>query len=189
MNVISFVDYLKNFGTLSTPLTESLLAVVSINQYPKKTILLKKKSICNSLYFLEKGLAKIYTEEDDKLITNDIVVDGELLVAFSSFISRKPSLETIELLEDSIIASVNYDRLQELYQKFPELERIGRLIAEHHYNALAIKLHQLRFSTTTQRYYYLLERKPEIIKRTPLGVIASYLGMSIENLSRVRSKL
>jgi CRP-like cAMP-binding protein len=140
------------------------------------------------LYFIEKGLARNYFIEDDKELTDDIIIDGELLVAFSSFVSRKPSNEQIELLEDSILYAIHYQDLQELYRQYPIMDRVGRLVAEHHYMSLASQAYLLKFSNSETRYRRLVERKPTIILRAPIGIIASYLGMKIETLSRIRSK-
>jgi uncharacterized lipoprotein YddW (UPF0748 family) len=68
------------------------------------------------------------------------------------------------------------------------MERTGRMIAEHYYNSLTAKNYRLKFSNTTERYEQLFNTKIEIVKRVPIGIIASYLGMSIETLSRIRSK-
>ncbi|HUM52624.1 MAG TPA: Crp/Fnr family transcriptional regulator [Chitinophagales bacterium] len=185
---ISFITFLQQFGELPTDLVDSIEQVVRKMEFPKKHILVKKGSVCNYLYFMEKGLARNFFEEVDKELTNDIVLEGELLVSFSSFISRTASLETIELLEDSVLLAIHYDDLQTLYNTFPIMERIGRMIAEHHYNSLAMKSYRLKFSNSSERYQYLFENKIEIVKRAPLGIIASYLGMTIENLSRIRGK-
>ncbi|HND46032.1 MAG TPA: Crp/Fnr family transcriptional regulator, partial [Chitinophagales bacterium] len=99
-----------------------------------------------------------------------------------------PSSENIELLEDSVLQGISFDNLQLLYKKYPELERIGRLVAEHHYNSLAAQTHRLRFYTSAERYNYFYKSKFELVQRVPLGIIASYLGMTLENLSRIRSK-
>lgn len=184
----SLTEYLDKFGHLSLELIQALENKITISALSKKTVLLKAGKVCDYLYFIEKGMARNYSEEGNKTYINDIVLEGELLVSFASFVSRKPSLESIDLLEDCTLSCLHFDDLQELYRQFPELERIGRLIAEYHYNSLAIKTHQLRFYSSTQRYQYLFDTKIEIIKRAPIGVIASYLGMTIENLSRIRNK-
>ncbi len=184
----SFTEYLAKFGNLSPELIQSIDKKIKVSVFAKKTILLKAGKVCEYLYFIEKGMARNFSEEGDKIFTNDIVLEGEILVSFASFVSKKPSVESIELLEDSTLSCLHYEDLQDLYTDFPELERIGRKIAEYHYNSLAIKTHQLRFYSSTQRYQYLFDTKIEIIKRAPLGIIASYLGMTIENLSRIRNK-
>lgn len=185
---LSFISFLEQFGALPEDVSTAIERVMQSMEFPKKHILLKKGKVCNYLYFIQKGLARNYFEEENKELTNDIVLEGEILVSFSSFISRKPSIETIELLEDSILLAIHYDDLQNLYQQFPTMERFGRMIAEHHYNSLAMKSYRLKFSNSSERYQYLFENKIEIVKRVPIGIIASYLGMSIETLSRIRSK-
>jgi len=185
---LSFISFLEQFGALPEDVSTAIERVMQSMEFPKKHILLKKGKVCNYLYFIQKGLARNYFEEENKELTNDIVLEGEILVSFSSFISRKPSIETIELLEDSILLAIHYDDLQNLYQQFPMMERFGRMIAEHHYNSLAMKSYRLKFSNSSERYQYLFENKIEIVKRVPIGIIASYLGMSIETLSRIRSK-
>jgi CRP-like cAMP-binding protein len=185
---LSFISFLEQFGDLPNGLVIAIEQVLQKMEFPKKHILLKKGKVCNHLYFIEKGLARNFFEEEDKELTNDIVLEGELLVSFSSFISREPSVETIELLEDSVLFAIHYSDLQKLYKNFPVMEHIGRMIAEHHYNTLAMKSYRLKFSNSTERYQYLFEHKIEIVKRVPIGIIASYLGMSIETLSRIRSK-
>jgi len=185
---LSVISFLSQF----TELTENaILAIenkVQKMELPKKHILLKKGKVCNYFYFVEKGLARNFFEEDGRELTNDIVLEGELLISFSSFISRQPSMETIELLEDSVLYAIHYDDLQQLYKTYPALEHTGRMIAEHYYNSLSTKNYRLKFSNTTERYEHLFNTKIEIVKRVPIGIIASYLGMSIETLSRIRSK-
>ncbi|HPH87625.1 MAG TPA: Crp/Fnr family transcriptional regulator [Chitinophagales bacterium] len=184
----TFINFLKQFGELPDIVVAAIDTKVQRMELPKKHILLKKGKVCNFLYFIEKGLARNFFEEDNKELTNDIILEGEILVSFSSFISRKPSLETIELLEDGVLCAIHYDNLQNLYQQFPIMERTGRMIAEHHYNSLAMKSYRLKFSNSSERYQYLFDNKIEIVKRVPIGIIASYLGMSIETLSRIRGK-
>ena len=184
----TFINFLKQFGELPDIVVAAIDTKVQRMELPKKHILLKKGKVCNFLYFIEKGLARNFFEEDNKELTNDIILEGEILVSFSSFIYRKPSLETIELLEDGVLCAIHYDDLQNLYQQFPIMERTGRMIAEHHYNSLAMKSYRLKFSNSSERYQYLFDNKIEIVKRVPIGIIASYLGMSIETLSRIRGK-
>lgn len=186
---ISFISFLSQFGTLPEEVIEAIESKMQRLEFAKKHILLKKGKVCNHLYFIEKGLARNYFEEDDKELTNDIVLEGELLVSFASFISRQPSMDTIELLEDSVLYAIHYEDLQRLYEQFPVMERMGRLIAEHYYNSLAAKNYRLKFNNTTERYEHLFKTKIEIVRRVPIGIIASYLGMSIETLSRIRSKM
>ena len=184
----SFIGLLKQFGPISDEAAAAFTEQIEIFTYPKKTIILKKGKVCSYLCYIEKGLAHLYSEEGKKMFTNDIVKNGEILTSFTSFVSEQPSSENIELLEDSVLQGISFENLQLLYKKYPELERIGRLVAEHHYNSLASQTHRLRFFTSAERYSYFYNTKLELVQRVPLGIIASYLGMTLENLSRIRNK-
>lgn len=188
MQALSFINTLKKFENLSQEVEEEVSSKIHIEKYPKRTLLLSPGEVCDKLYFIENGLARMYYSVNSKDYTTDIVIDNEFLVDFASFVSQQPSNQYIELLEDCTIHYIQYNDLQELYIKYPIMERIGRLIAEYHYNSVSSHSYQLKFYTTSERYQFLFDRKIEIIRRAPLGVIASYLGMSIENLSRIRRK-
>lgn len=184
----ALISFLQKFGKLPDEMAAAIEKQVEIQHLPKKTILHKAGRVCDQLWFLEKGLARNFSEEGEKEYTIDIVIDGELLTSFASFVSRVAATESIELLEDSTLYYISYKDLQALYIKFPLLERTGRLIAELRYISLASQTHRLRTMSSADRYNYLFENKAEIVKRTPIGVIASYLGMTIETLSRIRGK-
>ena len=183
-----FTVFLTRFEELPEDLIAAFERKIQRIELPKKTQLLKKGKICHSLYYIEKGLARNFYEEDNKEQTCDIALNGEMLVSFASFISQQPSMEIIELLEDSVLYSLHYEDLQQLYHDFPVMERLGRRMAEYYYNSLSTKNYQLKFNNTTERYMQLFNSKIEIIRRVPIGIIESYLGMSMETLSRIRSK-
>lgn len=189
MSASSFISKLNQFVQLPEEVELDILACVKKGNFHKRSFLLKPGQICEHFYFVEKGLARTFFISEGKEYTTDIFIDGEFLGEFSSFFSRTPSQQHIEMLEDSTLYYMNYDDLQALYSKHTIMERIGRLIAEHHYKSLSAHTYLLKFNTTAERYEHLFERKIEIIRRAPLGVIASYLGMSIENLSRIRRRV
>lgn len=177
------------FVELPEAVIEDLLNKTHRKKYPKRTILLEPGQVCEHFYFIDKGLARTYFINGSKELTTDIFIDNEFLGEFSSFFYQEPSRQYIELLEDSELYYMNYVDLQSLYKKYNIMERVGRLIAEHHYKSLSAHTYSLKFNTTSERYKQLFNRKLEVIKRIPIGIIASYLGMSIENLSRIRGKI
>jgi len=185
---ISIYTFLEKFEIPDKEVIEDFGKHLSRVELPRKTLLLKAGKVCDHLYFMEKGLARNFCKEGDKDITNDIYIDSDLLTSLSSFISRKPSWDNIELLEDSLLYSIHYDDLQLMYRKHPVLERIGRMITESYYISLSAQTYRLKFSSSSERYEALYNRKTEIIRRAPIGMIASYLGMTIETLSRIRGK-
>jgi CRP-like cAMP-binding protein len=183
-----FISFLQRFHELPPEAVEYIQSLTIRKELPRKTLLLKIGNTCDYLYYIEKGLARNFYKAKDKEYTTDIAMDGKLITSFASFTSRKPSVESIELLEDSILYGISYSDLQLIYSAYPIMERIGRLIAEYHYNSLAAHTYMLKFSSSAERYENLFHNKLELVKRAPIGIIASYLGMTIETLSRIRSR-
>jgi CRP-like cAMP-binding protein len=93
------------------------------------------------------------------------------------------------VLEDCELIQIPYSHLQQLYNDFPETERIGRILTENYYVKLEGRLMSLQFTSAKERYELLMTNNPSIIQRAPLGYIASYLGITQETLSRIRAKL
>ena len=113
---------------------------------------------------------------------------GAIIVSVYSFFSRKPSFENIEVLEDSIVQSINWDQLQYLYKHYPEFNLIGRIITEQYYIKSEERVINLQTLDAKQRYDQLLLDHPGILQKASLGQIASYLSIKQETLSRIRAK-
>jgi CRP/FNR family transcriptional regulator, anaerobic regulatory protein len=188
MDKSSLISYLSKFDKIHPDLEKEVLDRCVFVQQPKKFLVHEAGKICDQFYFMIKGAARCFMYSEGKDVTTDIIIDGELFIAFASFISRQPSHESIELLEDSTYVILSYSDLQYLYEKHPQMNKIGRLIAEHNYVSKSLHAHLLRVASSLERYEHLLRQKPEIIQRISLGIIASYLGMSLENLSRIRKQ-
>lgn len=184
----SMVKYFERFGRFSPELTDHISQKVINLSVTKRNHILLAGKVCDYLYYIHKGAVRYYIEHDEKDLTTDISIDGELVTSFSSFVSRMPSRENIEVIEDAELYGIHYNDLQEVYKNFPEMNTIGRLIAEKHYISLTEHTYIVKYGSTAERYEYLIKHKPELIKKVPLGMIASYLGMTLETLSRVRKK-
>jgi CRP-like cAMP-binding protein len=182
------IRYFENFGKLSPQVIDFITCRVFYHHAEKKSQILHAGQVCDYLYFIEKGTVRNYIEHDDKDLTTDISIDGELVTSFSSFVSRKPSRENIEVIEDADLHGIHYNDLQEIYSNFPEMNVLGRLIAEKHYISLTEHTYIIKYGSTNERYEYLMKYKPKLLQKAPLRMIASYLGMTQETLSRVRKK-
>lgn len=93
------------------------------------------------------------------------------------------------MLEGSILWAITKERLTELFNQYHEIERLVRIAYEKYYIRLEERFVNAQFKTASERYESLLQHSPHILERVPLGYIASYLGISPETLSRIRSKL
>ncbi|GAA0880541.1 Crp/Fnr family transcriptional regulator [Algoriphagus jejuensis] len=145
--------------------------------------------VCSYLYFVRSGSARSFYVKDNKDITVSFTLEGEFTTAMHSFISRKPSYENIEVMEKSVIARISHESLLNLFENHHGLERTYRLILEQYYIMLEEQLIFVKFKSAMDRYLDLMENRPKIIHKASVGQIASYLDMSIETLSRIRSKI
>ncbi|HJP63244.1 MAG TPA: Crp/Fnr family transcriptional regulator [Mucilaginibacter sp.] len=184
-----FFQVTSQFTHLSTDAKEALASIAKKLELPKGHILVKENTVCNNLYFVEEGLTRTYYYKDGKDITDWISPENTFAVSILSLISRKPDRRIIELLEPCILYSFPYDKLEELYSKFHEIEKLGRLLISSGLVQLQQKFDDMHFTTAAQRYQTLMETNPSFLLRVPLGIIASYLGMTQETLSRIRSQV
>jgi hypothetical protein len=114
--------------------------------------------------------------------------EGDLIISVESFYQQKPSYESIQALEDCTLISQQYNELQEMYKRFLELNFIARVLTEKYYNLSEQRLYSIRMLRASERYKFLLDNYPELIQRVPSKYLASYLSVTEETLSRIKSK-
>ncbi|AOW19772.1 Crp/Fnr family transcriptional regulator [Urechidicola croceus] len=141
-------------------------------------------------YFVVKGCLKAYYI-DDKGHRHIIqfAIENWWVGDFEAFYNNVPSRLYIETLEDSILLSIHYDKLQELFKVAPIFERYFRLLTTNAFIAQRKRILSSLEKNTKERYVEFCESYPNIEDRVPNYHIANYLGVSAESLSRVRSKL
>jgi CRP-like cAMP-binding protein len=98
-------------------------------------------------------------------------------------------VENIQLLEGSVLWSISKQRFSKLLDDYPDVERLLRIAYETYYIRLEERFVNAQFKTAAQRYEGLLQQSPHILERVTLGQVASYLGISQETLSRIRSRI
>jgi CRP-like cAMP-binding protein len=101
---------------------------------------------------------------------------------------NEPAEECIQAIEDCELVAMHYDAMQEMYERFPEMNRVGRMLLEQYYAASEERVYICRIPGAQQRYKHFLDSRPELANRIPLKYVASYLGITLETLSRLRAK-
>lgn len=184
----SLFGHINQYCQLSEAAIQSLGKVLEKIALPKNAYLVTEGKVCNHVYFLEHGCLRGYYNLDGKEISHWFGFENNFVTSFYSFITRKPSIENIQLIEDSVLWAITYDKLQSLYDTHPDIERLGRIMNERYYVMLEERFVSNHFKEARERYENLLTNAPHIVQRIPLGYIASYLGISQETLSRIRNK-
>ena len=126
---------------------------------------------------------------DGKEITPWFAFENDFVTSSHSFITGQPAAENVQLLEGSVLWSISKENLTGLFNQYQEIERLVRIAYEKYYIRLEERFVKSQFKTAAELYENLLQRAPHILERVPLGMIASYLGVSQETLSRIRSRL
>jgi CRP-like cAMP-binding protein len=187
--VNAFINAVSAISPLSEQSLTALAHLAIRQELPKGSQLVKENTVCERVYFIEKGLARTYYYKDGKDVTDWLGAEGAIVGSIVSFLTQKPGRRVVELLEPSIVWSVTFKGLELLYARYHEIERLGRMLANTGIILLQERFDHLHFSTALERYEKLLADNPSFVQRVPLGMIASYLGISQETLSRIRAQV
>ncbi len=182
-------NYISNIHPISEEITRELDRCFEIIEVPKREFLLREGETCDYLYVVLSGLLRMYYVKDSEEICSLFIEEKYLFHSPHSFYRRKRGYEYIETLEPCKLARIHYDKLQQLYTSYPELNFIGRVITENYFVKSEERLYLLRKQTAEERYVYFSDRYPTLLQRVPLKYIASYLGLTLETLSRIRNKI
>lgn len=183
-----FFQTLNQFVKLSSESTAALGDILKPFDLPKGYLLLKEDTVCNYIYYIEKGLTRTFYYKDGKDVTDWISLEKTFACSVVSYITRRTDIRNIELLEDSILWGIHYNDIEQLYRLHHDIERFGRLVVSDGLVKLQQRFDDLHFATAGERYHKLLSTNPSVIQRVPLGMIASFLGITQETLSRIRAQ-
>jgi len=184
---------LKNYITQYAEVPEEQLNTF-FSKFKSKTtkrneILLEAGGICRHMYFVNKGCLRVYLiDENGRESTRFLVPEGRFGTAFPSFILQEPSKAAIQSIEPSEILFLTYKDFRELPDILPGWEEIYRINLEKDYIDSIKRIESLITMGARERYAILIENNPGLIQRLPSKIIADYLGISQETLSRLKSK-
>lgn len=178
--------YFSKYNSLSKEAEKAITELSKTITVKKNTDLQPIGHTCKTIYFINKGVARIYYFKDGVDITESFAFDNNIIARVESLFTGKPSRKAIQILEDAEIVAINSTQLFKLYDKFPEIERLFRLIFESAYVDTVNRIEGLQFHTAEERYNSLLKDAPDVLKRVPLKYVASYLGITQVSLSRIR---
>lgn len=170
------------------PLFTDFEKVMHSKTFKKGDILHREGTVCNDIYFVEKGILRTFYFKDGKDITAHFALENGTTTAIDSFIQRKRSRYTIEVLEDTEAITISHADLHQLLEEKPQHEKYVRIFLEQIYIDLAERIEDLLFHSAKERYSKLITRSPDLLQRVNLSHIASFIGITQETLSRIRAQ-
>ena len=186
MNVLQ--QKITDISPLSMESMDSFLSAWKYWHVAKDHLLLREHSVSDYIYFIQKGIARIYYYKNNKEITEWIALDGQFFLSITSFFQRIPSHLIIQTVELSEVFGIHHDDFMKLADKYHDIERLLRKMVTSSLMLSQLRMDSIQFESAQQRYERLLQTTPQIVQRVPLTYIASFLGITLETLSRIRSQ-
>ncbi len=182
-------NFLQNKIALSVEEESMVESCFHFRRAAKNEMLLLKGKVATQLFFVISGCLRIYlTDENLNEFTRFLIFEGTFGTAFPSFILQQPSVAAIQCLEASEMLTLSHEDRKLLYKNIPAWESMDRKGLELDYIESIQRVESLISMDAASRYQLLLERNAKMVLRLPSRIIADYLGISTETLSRLKSK-
>ena len=192
MNIIETTEnifaHFEKFIEISENLKSELSNRIMPITFEKGELVLDANNICTKSYFINKGILRTYFLKDGKEISEYFCGMNEWVNSPKSFIQREKDIYYIDAIEKTQAYFINVNDLVYLFDNFPEMERYARLSMGSVFGHLMERIASMRFTSAKERYNHFCETYSEIYPNIPLGMVASYLGITQETLSRIRAK-
>ena len=184
------LEYITQYVQLTPDEESALLSKIKVKKFLKGQFVVQNGEICKYENFVLSGcLRSFYIDNDGLEHVIMFAVENWWTADLGSFITQKPSDLNVQCLENSEIIQIHYNDLQKLYFEIPKLERFFRIIIQKAFVAAQKRIVSNFSMDATDRYIQFREQYHDIEQRVPQYMIASYLGITKEFLSKIRNKL
>lgn len=175
------------FTSLPPECQQDFMDNSTVQPFEKGDVVVREGQYSKKAYFILQGCSRSYYMKDGKDVSDWFAFEGEFVSPIVSFFSDKPNPHYIEFLEDSLAIEFTKDTVDMLSKKYRNFERIITSTVTETMLNLCERLYYTQFTKAEERYEHLLSIHPDITNRISLTHIASYLGITLETLSRIRS--
>ncbi|MCP9751157.1 Crp/Fnr family transcriptional regulator [Ferruginibacter sp. HRS2-29] len=186
------LELITNFFNQIHPLTDDLIRELATHTFPlsveKGKLLVKPSEENKFFYFIVKGVVRSFIRQDAKEITTWINIENSIVSSIRNLGIKTWSGEYLQTLEACDLIAIPADALQRVYDTYPEANFYGRIIIEDCYRSSEERAYISRIPSALKRLKHFENTHGFLLNRIPLKYIASYLGITLETLSRLRAK-
>ena len=177
----------RRYSTMTHEELDVLEKVLVPMKFQKGEMILSEGQVCTNIYWIAKGLVRQFYYKNGKELTEYMATENHICMCIESLFKEEPTRLQIVALEPTILFALPKDALEQASIKSVNIQMLYRKILEESLILSQIHADMLRFESAQDRYVKLVKSKPQLVLRAPLVFIASYLQMTPETLSRVRT--
>jgi CRP-like cAMP-binding protein len=178
----------RRYSTMTHEELDMLESILVAKRFAKNEKILSEGETCENIYWIVKGLVRQYYYKNGKELTEYMATENTIVMCIESLFGEQPSRLQIMAIEPTILYCLPKARLEAVAMKSVNIQILYRKILEESLILSQIHADMLRFESAIDRYQKLVKRSPQLVLRAPLVYIASYLQMTPETLSRVRTQ-
>jgi CRP-like cAMP-binding protein len=181
-------EFLSYIYPLSPPCIEYLSKAVKSRSVSKNEVVLAIGDVNHNLYFIKTGALYCYYFVKDKTVCDWFFWENETVVSIGSYYDQVPSEDCIVVLEDAELYYITKDQYDYICKTFLEFNFIARVLLEKYLKEFHSHARLIRKQEAAERFRLAFERNPAMMNRIPVGLLATWLNMEPETLSRLRGK-
>ncbi len=190
MNIAPLLNSISKYISLTDKEIEYLESKVFVRKYLKGQYIVQQGDVCKYECYVLSGCTKtFYVDQEGQEHIIMFSIEDWWTSDMGSFISQTPADFNVQCLENSELIMISHDVVDDLYREIPKLERFFRKIVERAFVASQKRIVRNFSLTAKEQYLYFREQYPLIEQRIPQYMIASYLGITKEFLSKIKSQL
>lgn len=192
MKVIDYskiTDFYSKIVELNDSEKQHLINSLEVLHFKKKTLIVKEGVVSKYVYFINSGTLRSFYSKDGEEVTTQFYFQNSYCSSYSSFLNQTKGRLNIECLSDVELLALSYENVQKMYQTSKAFNTFGRRISEYLYIDFFERSSSLLLDDAKTRYLNLLKERPEVLKTVPNYMIASYIGITPESLSRLKKQI
>ena len=181
-------ELLNGFHPMPPETGRSLMEKSRLIRVKRGEFLIRRGDPCRHFYFIVRGVLRGFIEMEDTEITSWVTLEGEIVSSIHALNDNAVCLDNIQALENSLLVSIPFSEVERMFDTHIEFNIVARKILMRYYLDAEYRALLARLPGADRKYEFFLEHYPHMVNRVPLKVVASFLGLRYETLSRIRSR-